>query len=123
MSKKLSASTGQSPVHKKIKDLLIFTMQQILCQKLFVKLGKARCKRGIVTGAATFCDIKKHNLTEMTICVHTQFVFIQLMYQSIPSTNIPLPGDPGVLHLLSAQVPGFLPSELSRVSPGVRPII
>ena len=33
------------------------------------------------------------------------------MRQSIPSANIP-PPTPGVLHLLSAQVPGFVPSEL-----------
>ena len=40
------------------------------------------------------------------------------MHQSIPSANIPQ-ATPGVLHLLLAQVPGFVPSEL----PGVRPII
>ena len=34
-----------------------------------------------------------------------------IMHQSIPSVNI-LPGNPGVLYLLSAQVPGFVPSEL-----------
>ena len=36
---------------------------------------------------------------------------IQLMDQSIPRVNIP-PATPGVLHLLSARVPGFVPSEL-----------
>ena len=30
------------------------------------------CKRGIVIGAAAFClHIKKRNVLEMTICVHT----------------------------------------------------
>ena len=37
------------------------------------KLGKVMCKRGIVTGAATLClrPVKKHNVIEMTIVVHT----------------------------------------------------
>ena len=30
------------------------------------------CKQGIVINAATFCrDIKRRNVIEMTICVHT----------------------------------------------------
>ena len=50
----------------------------------------------------------------------------QIMDQPIPRVNIP-PATPGVLHLLSARVPGFVPSELQgglpRGYPGVRPII
>ena len=45
--------------------------------------------------------------------VGLQGPFAKIMYQSIPSTNI----TPGVLHLLSAQVLGFLSSELSRGFP------
>ena len=41
------------------------------------------------------------------------------MHQSIPSANIP--ATPGVLHLLSAQVPGFVPSELPGGGGGVYP--
>ena len=37
--------------------------------------------------------------------------FRRIMHQSIPSTNIPRAA-PGVLHLLSDRVPGFVPSEL-----------
>ena len=36
----------------------------------------------------------------------------KIMHQPIPSTNIP--GSPWVLRLISAQVPGFVPSELPR---------
>ena len=35
------------------------------------------------------------------------------MHQSVPSANIP-PPPPGVLNLLSARVPEFVPSELPR---------
>ena len=35
----------------------------------------------------------------------------RVMHQSIPSDNTPPQAIPGVLHLLSAQVPGFVPSE------------
>ena len=45
-----------------------------------------------------------------------------MMRQSIPSANTPS-GNPGVLHLLSARVPGFVPSELPEGCPGVGSII
>ena len=45
-----------------------------------------------------------------------------IMHQSIPSGNIP-PGNPGVLHLLSARVLGFVPSRLPGGCPGVGSII
>ena len=48
---------------------------------------------------------------------------IVIMHQSIPSTNIPPRGIPRVLHLLSAMVPRFVPSELPWGYPGVGPII
>ena len=44
--------------------------------------------------------------------------FSRIMHQSIPSANIPREIS-GVLHLLSARVPGFVPSELSGSCPGV----
>ena len=39
-------------------------------------------------------------------------MFGSLMHQSIPSANIPPQAIPGILHLPSARVPGFVPSEL-----------
>ena len=46
----------------------------------------------------------------------------RVMHQSIPSANI-TQATPGALHLLSVQVPGFVPSEFPGGLPGVGPII
>ena len=55
-------------------------------------------------------------------CTYIPYYMWQIiMHQSIPSANSKCQVTPGVLHLLSAQVPGFVPSELSGGCPRVRP--
>ena len=44
---------------------------------------------------------------------------VNVMHQSIPNTSIPFRPTNGILHLLSAWVPGFVPSELPEGCTGI----
>ena len=59
--------------HGEITDGHIFTMQQRLFQKLLCILRKKICAKGelLQIRQGSVCDIKKSNVTEVTICVHT----------------------------------------------------